>query len=67
MAISLYDHERRIEDLEVALEALRRLVAELGEPQATAVAEAARRLRVNGRSGAAALLEGAATTAAYRK
>ena len=67
MAISLYDHERRIEDLEVALEALRRLVVEGGEPRTGAVAEAARKLRVDGRRGAAALLEGAAVTAAYRK
>jgi len=66
MAISLYDHERRIEDLEVALEALRRLLAD-SEPRKAAVAETARKLRVNGRGGAAALLEGAAVTAAYRK
>lgn len=67
MAISLYDHERRIEDLEIALEALRRLVVESGESERAGVAEAARKLRVNGRRGAAALLEGAALTAAYRK
>jgi hypothetical protein len=67
MAISLYDHERRIQDLELALEALRRLLLESGEPRKRAVSEAARKLRVNGRSGAAALLEGAALAAAYRK
>jgi len=66
MAISLYDHERRIQDLEVALDALRRLVAE-SEPQKAAMAEAARKLRVDGRGGAAALLKGAAVAAAYRK
>jgi hypothetical protein len=66
MAISLYDHHRRIEDLEAALDALRRLIVD-SAPQKAAVTEAARKLRVSGRSGAAALLEGAALPAAYRK
>jgi hypothetical protein len=67
MAISLYDHERRMEDLQAALEALWRLVVESGKPLTGVVTEAARKLRVNDHGGAAALLEGAAVTAAYRK
>ncbi|CAN7638192.1 hypothetical protein LJR219_004996 [Phenylobacterium sp. LjRoot219] len=68
MALSLHDHERRIEDLEIAFDALRRIVIEAGEREKAAVAEAIRKLRVGGRSGAATLLQGleGARLAPYR-
>ena len=69
MALSLFDHDRRIEDLEIALDALRRVLIESGERQRFALDEATLKLRVNGRAGAATLLEGVegARLASYRR
>lgn len=67
MAVSLYDHERRIQDLEAAVEALRRLFVDGGAQSTAALVECARKLRVNGRPGAAAILEGAPRSAAYQR
>lgn len=65
MTMNLSDHDRRLFDLEVALGALSRSLAESG--QLPLVREAARRTRVEGAKGAAELLEGARATAAYRR
>ncbi len=60
MAMSLWDHERRLDDLETLL---RRLIADAGSrPNGVDLNEMARTLRANGRAGAADLL-----ASAYRR
>lgn len=66
MTQSLWDHHRRLEDLELAFEALRSLVS--AEPgREVALRNAARNLRARGASGAAELLTDNRATAPYRR
>jgi hypothetical protein len=61
MALSLFDHHRRLHDLEAALGALLEILPSVGvAPEA--IDAAAGRLRVRGRPGAAALLDQALRT-----
>jgi len=55
MALSLFDHHRRLHDLEHALEAMLDLMLQAGVGR-PAMDAAARRLRARGQDGAAALL-----------
>lgn len=55
MALSLFDHHRRLHDLEHAFEALLDLMRQAGVDR-PAVEAAARRLRARGQDSAAALL-----------
>jgi hypothetical protein len=65
MTLSLHDHERRLRDLETAMDRLLQSLAETG--QLPALREAARRARVHGARGAAELLERRPAAAAYRR
>ena len=65
MTANLYDHARRLYDLEVALEAMARTLT--GDGQLPLVQEAARKARAAGVRGAAELLEGQRTLAPYRR
>jgi hypothetical protein len=66
MAQSLWDHQLRLHDLEVAIEALRGVLS--AEPRShSALREAAQTLRSRGHKGAADLLMGERAAAAYRR
>ncbi|MDP3173994.1 MAG: hypothetical protein Q8M88_06130 [Phenylobacterium sp.] len=66
MSLSLWDHQARLHDLEVAFEALRGVIhAEPG--RAPALQNAARTLQARGEKGAAGLLIGDRASAPYRR
>lgn len=66
MTQSLWDHHRRLEDLELAFEALRSLMA--AEPgKQVAIRNAVRNLKARGAKGAADLLTDDRTFAPYRR
>lgn len=67
MSLSLHDHQLRIVDLETALAALVQTFAATHPANTFAVSQAALALRAKGAKGAAGLLEGAASQAAYRR
>ncbi len=67
MAVSLYDHERRIDDLEMAVEALARALQASGDSQNFALQDAIRKLMVSGGRGGAGLLTGTRMIAPYRR
>jgi len=58
MAMSVSDHHHRIRDLERAFVAALRVLTEHDAGRRSAIREEAHRLRVDGDSGAAAVLEG---------
>lgn len=66
MAMTLFDHQQRLDDLEAVLRALVETVSThpTGRVQ---IGEVARRLRARGASGAADLLAGERAEAAYRR
>jgi hypothetical protein len=63
--MNLFDHNRRLADLEVALESLARALVQAGH--APIVEDAIRRARAEGVKGADDLLMGARRAAAYRR
>ena len=66
MAQSLWDHQLRLNDLELAIGALRSVLS--AEPQShSALRDAAQTLRSRGHKGAAELLMGEPAAAAYRR
>ncbi len=66
MALSLWDHHRRLEDLELAVGMLRELLpADTDGGQA--LQNAAHKLKTRGAEGAAQLLIGERVAAAYRR
>lgn len=64
--MSLFDHERRLHDLEVALRALADALGPEPDRQ-TRLRELGERLRSRGEGGAADLLVGEPAAAAYRR
>lgn len=66
MAQSLWDHHRRLEDLELAFEALRGLMPVNPDNQ-LALRSAAQKLNARGAKGAAQLLAGDRASAPYRR
>ena len=66
MAQSLWDHGRRLEDLELALEALRGLMP-AGPDNHLALRTAVQKLNARGAKGAAQLLAGDRAAAPYRR
>ena len=66
MSMSLWDHQRRIEDLEIAFEVLRDLI--IADPEKLAALHgSARGLRGRGAKGAAELIVGDGVSAPYRR
>ena len=65
MALSLWDHDRRLHDLELALGALLEIVGRNGEARA-ALLSAAQAFKARGDEGAAALLSAPASRAYAR-
>lgn len=66
MAQSLWDHQLRLHDLELAIGALRSVLSAEPHSQA-ALRDAAQTLRSRGHKGAAELLMGERAAAAYRR
>jgi hypothetical protein len=66
MAMTLYDHQQRLDDLEVVLHALVETVSTHPNGR-TQLGEVVRRLRARGARGAADLLAGEGAAAAYRR
>lgn len=66
MAMTLYDHQQRLDDLEVAVTALVETVSTHPNGRAQ-LGEVVRRLRARGARGAAELLGGERAGAAYRR
>lgn len=66
MAQSLWDHHRRLEDLELAFEALRGLILVNPDNQ-LALRSAVQKLNARGAKGAAQLLAGDRASAPYRR
>ena len=58
MAMSLWDHEQRLRDLELALASALEALTAHDEKRRQALREEAHRLRIDGANGAAAVLEG---------
>jgi hypothetical protein len=67
VTLTLNDHDLRIEDLEIAIEALARLFAAGGDERRAALHDAIRKLKADGAAGAANLLAGQRMTAPYRR
>ena len=66
MALSLWDHHRRLEDLELAFESLRGLIS--AQPDhAPGLRLAVQKLNAQGAKGAAQLLVGDRVSAPYRR
>jgi hypothetical protein len=66
MSQSLWDHHRRLEDLELAFEALRRVVF-VNPGHELALQSAVHTLKARGAKGAAELLVGDRASAPYRR
>lgn len=66
MAHNLWDHHRRLEDLELAFEALRGLIA-AQQNNGVAFRLAVQKLEARGAMGASQLLRGDRVSAAYRR
>lgn len=66
MALSLWDHHRRLDDLERVVDALRDLLPTDADSR-QALQAAAQKLKTNGAEGAAQLLVGDRVTAPYRR
>lgn len=66
MAMTLYDHQQRLDDLEVVVTALVETVSTHPNGRAL-LGEVVRRLRARGARGAAELLAGERAGAAYRR
>lgn len=67
MSLNLHDHDLRLTDLELALQALTEALAAPGADARLAPARAAQTLRSRGAKGAAELLCGRAAEARYRR
>lgn len=67
MSLNLHDHNLRLTDLELALQALVETVTVRDARPDLALAAAAQTLRARGAKGAAGLLTGRAAEAAYRR
>jgi hypothetical protein len=65
--MNLHDHQARIRDLELALEALASAVRKSGDPMRAALHDTANKLRAQGARSAAELLEGERLEAVYRR
>lgn len=66
MAMTLHDHQQRLDDLEVVVRALVETVSTHPNGRLQ-IGEVVRRLRARGAGGAAALLAGEPAEAAYRR
>ncbi len=66
MPLSLWDHHRRLEDLELGFESLRGLISAQGD-QGPGLRQAVQKLDAQGAKGAAQLLVGDRASAPYRR